>query len=92
MQPDRTEALFHTSSSLTLGCTVQEAHFHLSSHFARLHVCNMQQQQAVEQQAGGPTLLGMSAVKRLGALPSRQPGVSHSSCSAMTFLAAALPL
>lgn len=39
-----------------------------------------------------PTLFARSPLRRLGALPSRQPGDSHSSCSWMTVLAAALPL
>lgn len=39
-----------------------------------------------------PTLFSRSPLRRLGALPSRQPGDSHSSCSWMTVLAAALPL
>lgn len=39
-----------------------------------------------------PTLFARSPLRRLGALPSKQPGDSHSSCSWMTVLAAALPL
>ena len=52
-----------------------------------------QSNQVVMAAAGDlPTLFARSPLRRLGALPSRQPGDSHSSCSWMTVLAAALPL
>ena len=57
------------------------------------HAQDKQNNQLIMAAAGDVgTLFARSPLRRLGALPSRQPGDSHSSCSWMTVLAAALPL